>query len=72
MQQSIESIIPSNSKEKSDRRTKLTTICVGLFCLVAIIVIIVLSVIDHRVPDPDIELPMIKEYAKTPLGMTKA
>jgi len=70
LQQSLESIAPTDQKEKSARRKKIRSGCAGLICCVAIIVFVIIAVVDKSIPDPNIELPMIKEYGELPLGFT--
>jgi len=71
MQQVFESVFVIDQKEKVSRRKKFRTYCIGLTSCIAIIVMVVIAVIDHRLPEPSIELPMIQEYGKIPLGFTK-
>jgi hypothetical protein len=69
-QKMMESIVPTHSKESKARRIKHRNLCIGATVVIAAIVGIVLLVIDGRMPEPGIELPMIKEYNAVPTGLT--
>ena len=70
-QQAVESMGIMTYKEKNVRIKRIQKHVAGGVFILAVIAAVVVSIVDLRIPEPSIELPMIKEYKSLPTGMTK-
>ena len=69
--QAFEAMGICSHKEHNDRRSKIRKWIGGGVFLLVIIVLVVVNVVDSSIPEPGIELPMIKEFKSLPTGMTR-
>ena len=66
----MEDLVPLTRKELLTRKTKQRNLCLAAIVVLVVIGIIVFHAIDVSLPEPGIELPMIKEFKEIPFGMT--
>jgi len=70
MNQAFDSVVVTNPKEQSKRRSKQIKLISGFVSVTACLICIVVMVTDDRYPEQTVEEPMIKEFKTLPSGMT--